>query len=337
MPKEQLKEAVIDAKGPLCALTGVNVGGRPFPHMDTHRTPPKAKNGAYSVDTTDVVDPVAHMQAHWNHRERDAMLEEIKAMVDDRNQIMRLHLKVENQIRAAERRTDILMEDTMVFLKEQAKFYEKAVAQRTRNLSKTMANFGTMDPLSKAALGVRGIGPVTVALCRVYIDLEGKFPVYNPITGNPHPRAGQEKARHASSLWKYVGLDKSSHERYEKGVAGGGNKTLRTALYNMACSQIKTGGPYKELYLQVKERLSKSEKVVKSRNTQGKLVEVAWKDTKPSHRHGAALRAVMKHFLADYWYVGRHLAGLPNGPCYAEAVLGGGHRTIMPEERGWIY
>jgi len=77
---------------------------------------------------------------------------------------------------------------------------------------------------------------------------------------------------------------------------------------------------------------------VKSRNTQGKLIECAWKDTKACHRQGAALRAIMKHILADYWYVGRTLMGLPTNPTYAEAILGkAGHKTIDPKTRGWKF
>jgi hypothetical protein len=186
------------------------------------------------------------------------------------------------------------------------------------------------NPLAKACLTVKGIGPVTVAYCLVYIELDGIFP-------EGHVRVGQEKARHASCLWKYAGLHCASHERYEKGKTSGGNKTLRTVLYTMADSQMKTKGSYREVYDNMKSRLEKSERKTMSRNTQGKLVEVAWKDTKPSHRHGAALRAVMKHFLADYWFVGRTLLGLETSPLYPEAVLGGNHRTIMPEERGWVY
>jgi len=156
-----------------------------------------------------------------------------------------------------------------------------------------------------------------MASCLVYIDLN--------------------KARHASSLWKYVGLHTPSYERYTKGEAGGGNKTLRTILYTMADSQVKGRGPYRVVYDQTKKRLEQSEKITKSRNTQGRLIECAWKDTKPSHRHGAALRAIIKHFLADYWYVGRTLSGLPREPLYAESILGKGHKTIDPKVRGWRF
>jgi hypothetical protein len=95
-------------------------------------------------------------------------------------------------------------------------------------------------------------------------------------------------------------------------------------------------GAYREVYDRTKLRLSVSEKVVKTRNTQGHLVESAWKDTKPSHRHGAALRAVMKHILADYWLVGRTLLNLSTVPLYAEAMLGHTH-IIDPEARGWKF
>jgi len=173
------------------------------------------------------------------------------------------------------------------------------------------------DAAKDAALSVKSVGPITVAHCLVYIDLE--------------------KARHASSLWAYTGLDKSSFARYTKGQSGGGNKTLRTVLYTLADSQVKGRGPYRVIYDRVKTRLSQSEKEVETRGTKGIKKICAWKDTKPSHRHGAALRAIMKHFLADYWFVGRTLRGLDTSPSYAEAMLGQTHKTIMPEERGWKY
>jgi hypothetical protein len=61
-----------------------------------------------------------------------------------------------------------------------------------------------------------------------------------------------------------------------------------------------------------------------------------WKDTKPCHRHGAAIRKMIKHFLADLWFVWRETENLPTTPLYVESVLG--HTGIIkPEERGWIW
>ena len=208
-------------------------------------------------------------------------------------------------------------EITVAFLKRQQEEIKQERKNREKLIEKEIKKLAKVDALTEACLSLKGCGFITIANLLVYVDLE--------------------KARHASSLWAYVGLDKPSHERYKPGEAGGGNKTLRTALYVWAGVQIKQGGPYRKIYDDTKHRLENSNKLVKSRTTQKKLVEMAWKDTKPSHRHGAAMRKMIKSFLADYWYVGRTLKGLPTDALYAEAILGGNHRTVMPEERGWAY
>lgn len=285
--------------------------------LDTDRKTPKAEGGTYTTKNTRTVDPVAHMKRHGTYRERDVVLEEMKAIMDDRVQVMKLRLKINNQLLANERRTDKLSDDTINMLKshlDQAKIYEDA---KTNHLTKVVKEWCVVDALAAAASNVKGVGPITILAMAVYVDLT--------------------KADHASSLWKYCGLHTASHTRYEKGKASGGNKTLRTILYTMAASQIKSNGDYRPIYDQVKSRLEKSENIVKSRTTKGILIECAWKDTKPSHRHGAAIRAIMKHFLADYWLVGRTLAGLDTSPIYAEAMLGAGHKTIDPKSRGWVY
>ena len=314
MPKVQLKHEVIEAKGNICALTGEILPDETA-LFDTHRKTPKRKNGIYTLRNTNVALPVAHMVEHGTYRERSEELNKLKTMVDDRSQIMKLKNKINNQILAYKRGTDNPNTETVNFLLETLESTESALGKKGRKIEKFIKNME--NPLARAALSVRSIGPITVAYCLTYIDLE--------------------KAKHASSLWSYCGLDKPSHKRYTKGESGGGNKTLRTILYTMADSQVKVRGAYRIVYDNVKARLEKSDKIVESRNTKGDLVNVAWKETKPCHRHGAALRAVMKHFLADYWMVGRTLAGLPTSALYPEAILGGTHRTIMPEERGWIY
>lgn len=314
--KEQIKQEQHKKQKGLCALTGV-----PLPKetklFDTHRKIPRIEGGEYKDDNYIVLTPEAHMAEHNNLRERPADLDYLKQSMDQRIQLMRLRIKINNQLLAHERRTDHLDTETHEWIKEQMiivgkkeKEQEKVVVGIINELAKTNA-------LIKAALGVKGIGPTTIAFCLTYIDIE--------------------KADHASSLWSYVGIDKSKKERYTKGVAGGGNKTLRTALYTMADSQMKTRGAYRCIYDNVKTRLENSEKEVQTCCVGGAWELKKWKDVKPSHRHGAALRAVMKHFLADYWYVARTVAGLPVSALYPEAILGGTHRTIMPEERGWVY
>lgn len=316
MAKEAMKKELVKRQGGVCARSGEELPDE-MPLVDTDRQTPKAEGGTYDdLDNVIVVDPVAHMKRHGNYRSRDEQLEDLKEAVDQRAQTIKAFNKINNQLLAYNRRVDCMSEETVEFLQG---LLEPIKEERKRLDKKVLAAFAyfSEDPLVKAALGVRAVGPMTVAHCIVYIDLN--------------------KARHSSSVWKYAGLHAASHERYVKGVAGGGNRKLRTAVYTMADSQVKHHGPYRVVYDQVKARLSVSERLVKTRNTQGKLIECAWKDTKPSHRHGAAMRAIMKHFLADYWWVGRSLAGLPLSEPYPVAKLGEDHKMIMPEERGWIY
>lgn len=315
MSKDSLKARLIDTHGNVCALTGERL---PFDFslIDVDRIQERYKGGTYDMPgNVRVLTPRAHMERHGILRERDEWLEEMKSIMDDRAQTMKLLMKVNNQMLAYARQVDHQRESTSEFLAETMATVKKRLTKLDGEVERHLRK--SPDPLVGAALGVVGVGPVTVAGLISYVDLA--------------------KARSASAMWAYVGIDKPSRERYTKGEAGGGNKTLRTMVWNMANSMVKNRAcPYREVYDRTKTRLAASEKIVKTRNTQGKEVECAWKDTKPSHRHGAALRAVMKHFLADYWLVGRELAGLDTRPLYVEEKLG--HTAIVrPSDRGWVW
>ncbi len=336
MSKATLKRAIAVEQG------GISPDGAVLPTdpslMDPHRIIPKMEGGTYDdPNNVEVLTPREHMARHGILRDRETALDELKSLFDDRVQMMKLMLKENNQLLAYGRRTDHVHPETQAFLEAHLKPIKARIAEIDKGLTKALK--GYPDALAQTALKVTGLGPITVAALTVYVDLN--------------------KAPTPSSLWQYVGLDRPSHERYEKNpeqqtrrvargtefygsteavpTGWGGNKVLRTVLYNTACVMMKLGeGGYRDVYDRTKQRLSQSEKVVKTRNTAGKLVEVPWRETKPSHRHGAALRAVTKHLLADYWLVGRTLAGLRTTPLYAEAVLGHTH-IINPRERGWNY
>lgn len=284
------------------------------PLQDKHRRFPGAEGGEYTDDNVEFLDPVDHLKEHGNYRERSELLTDLKTVCDDRGQFQKLVFKINNQLLAYQRRVDNANPATIEALQATLAMVEAQSNEKDKELQKLVRQLAKQDPLVKSALGVKGLGPVTIAHLLVYVDLS--------------------KAQSASSLWKYAGLHTSAASRYEKGKTSGGNKTLRTVLYTTATAMVRVKGAYADVYERTKTRLSQSEKLVRSRNTQGKMVECAWKDTKPSHRHGAALRAVMKHILADYWFVGRTLQGLSTKPIYAEAMLG--HTSIIrPEERGW--
>lgn len=288
--------------------------------VDTHRQNPRAKGGNYTDENTVVSMPREHMKIHGIWRDREPTLDNLKAIMDDRAQVMKLRNKVSNQILAFKRGVDTQDSDTIVWLQEQEATFNKELSSRDAGLTSFIKKFAKVDPITKAAINVKGIGPVTVAACRVYIDIE--------------------KARHASSVWKYAGLHCPASERFTKNEAGGGNKTLRTILFTMADSQMKgasRGSAYGQIYYRIKERLEQSNKVTQTRVT-GKTGShpMPWKDVSKGHRHGAALRGIMKHFLADYWFVARTLSDLPTDCGYAHDMLAN-HQKIQPKNRGWIY
>ena len=284
--------------------------------LDKHRRVKKRHGGKVEKSNIDYIEPVDNMYLNGTLREREASLEKLKVLMDERNQLLKMKNSFNNRILAYERRVDLLQESTLVFLKDSIKSCTSELKKLERRIERHMKDDMPGYPIANVALKIKGIGPMTVASILCYVDIH--------------------KAQYASSLWAYVGYDKASHERYSKGTAGGGNKTLRTQLFSTAESIIKSRGVYREVYDNEKQKLENSLRITKTRNTQGKLIECAWKDTKPSHRHGAAMRKMIKHFLADLWFVWRELEGLETRPLYVEEKMG--HTGIIkPEERGWEY
>lgn len=316
--KVEIKEKCSKKQGGGCAISGA-----PLPIdvslFDTDRVVPKAKGGTYADENTRALLPTVHMERHGTLRERPEEFKKLKTLMDDRQKFIQTRNGLSNRLLAYQRHTDDPSEKTVEILTRQVKEMDEILKPYDKKVTKHIKELAKTDPLVKAALGVKSVGEITIAYMLVYVDIT--------------------KDNHASSLWSYVGLDKPAHERHKKGEAGGGNRTLRTALFNLAESQVKGRGPYRDAYDDYKARLEASDQITKTRvaGVKGKMVEKPWKDVSKGHRHGAALRIIMKHFLADWWFVARTLAGLPTSPSYATTHLGGTHRTIMPDERGWVY
>src|SRR4030043_439841 len=262
MSKRKMKQSIGAKQGGFCALSGAPMPVVPE-LVDTDRIQEKFNGGIYEEENTRLCLPRAPMERHGILRDREHWHEILKSLLDDRAQTMRLVMKINNQLLAYQRRTDHMNAETEAFLMASLKPVNDRLNEIDKHIVKHMK--ATDDALILSALGVEGVGQITVAGLTVYIDLQ--------------------KADSPSALWKYAGLHKASHERYTKGEASGGNKTLRTVLWNTASVMVRLGeGPYRALYDQTKARLEISEKLTQSRNTQGKLVEVAWKDAKRCHR-----------------------------------------------------
>lgn len=283
--------------------------------LDVHRTVPKTKGGKYVPGNVKVLPPVEHMKEHGIYRERPEQFERLKAIMDERNQMLKTKVAMSNRLLASKRGTDLLDPETIELIESTIKTYSKALKQFEKKVEKHLKKMNL--PIIDKMLEIEGVGYIAVGQILRYVDIT--------------------KADNASSLWKYVGYDKPKYKRYEKGVAGGGNKTLRSALYVMADVFIKLRNSYRDVYDDAKLKYQNSNKLTMTKlagQKKGEMTEMAWKDVSDGHRHGAAIRKMMKHFLADLWYVWRTLEGLPTRSLYAEEQLG--HTGIIrPEERGW--
>jgi hypothetical protein len=318
MAKAEVRKEAAEEHGYQCYICGdeITIEQIETGLCDTDRLIPKAEGQAYEIDITRIACPVCHMKRHGTHRIRAEDLGQLKAAIDDREQWMKLLNKIENQLRAYSRGTDECSEITKLQLDEMLPGLRDKVNQRSKLIEKWIRQHSD-EGLVKSTMNVPGMGPQTAAYLITYCV--------------------PEKAKHRSSYWKYAGLHCASGDRYQKGIAGGGNKRLRVALWRCVDSMWKNReNPYRIIGDQVKARLEQSEKIVLSRNTKGALVTVPWKETKKGHRHGAAYRKMMKEVLGDYWVVSRKFAGLPTDNPYVADMLGHENMTDA-RDRGWLY
>lgn len=157
---------------------------------------------------------------------------------------------------------------------------------------------------------VKGIGPAMAGVIISEIDIH--------------------KARHASSIWKYAGLDvaqdgkgrskrsehlidfaykdKEGNDAVRKSITF--NPFLKTKLMGVLASSFLRAGKdnkYSQIYYNVKNRYEN---------------HAVYKDSTKLHRHNMALRKMIKQFLIDLYTVWRELEGLPVSKPYAEEKLG---------------
>jgi hypothetical protein len=182
---------------------------------------------------------------------------------------------------------------------------EKSEASQFRRFDAILEEFPVY---TQFLAGVRGCGPAMSAVIISEIDIT--------------------RAQYPSSLWKYAGLDvvgnagrsrKREHLREIDYINKDGaeakrlgitfNPLLKTKLIGvLGPCLIKSGSqPYREIYDGYKHRLES---------------HPDWAARSKGHRHNAAIRYMVKRFLADLYTAWRGLAGLPVAPEYAEAKLG---------------
>lgn len=204
--------------------------------------------------------------------------------------------------------TSIISEWTELALIAQWIDYERHEKQHFRRLEHVLVDYPVYTKYLK---NVTGVGPAMAGVLIAEIDIA--------------------KARYPSSLWKYAGLDvvngkgRSRHKEHlvdvEYVARDGTTQTKKSITYNpflktklmgvLAPSFLRCGNEtYKKIYDDYKHRL-----------------EHKWPDATKFHRHKAALRYMMKMFLADYHTAWRSIEGLPTSNHYSEDKLDIKHRA----------
>lgn len=154
-------------------------------------------------------------------------------------------------------------------------------------------------PIVEEMIQVKGIGLTLAAKMVAMIDIK--------------------KADTVSVLWRYAGYGvlNGLREKPIKGEKLHYNIRLKSTLYLVGTSFLRSGSPYRKVYDAAKERYLETRK-----------------DWTPLHRHLAAQRIMEKVFLSHLWERWRRLEGLSTRELYVQDKLGHEH-YFPPEEFGW--
>lgn len=286
--------------------------------VDTHRPIPKTEGGVYTDENTFVLLPTEHRDFHGNKPWlEDPELIRLRAIMEDYRTCLKLRMKVNNHRLAVQRHMDEMtpeiaqmFEDVTTIVDGQEKEFKRLITRQLKEID---------HPILEAMQKIKGVGPISAAEIITLVNIH--------------------KAKYVSSLWSFAGYAGASKDRYVKGQKGGGHKHLRTVLFNLGSSLMRAGNEdYTEVYYRRKEKTSNSERTVQHKSTKSDAwKETAWKDVNPGRRHMDALRVMIKHFLADLWFVWRELEGLPTADLYVKEHLGHESAIINPKARGWEY
>jgi len=188
-------------------------------------------------------------------------------------------------------------------------FYEKFHLLE-KELEKEIKKTVKEHPMSEWLEEVKGIGPILAGALLANIDIE--------------------RAEHASSVWKYMGLavdpETGRGDRLRAGVKASYNPEMKTVAWKIGMSFLKTKGEYRKIYEESRKfydrkfpkiQYLKDEKGEFIMNRSGKKIRMYTK----GHKFSMAKRRTVKLFLANFWAHWRELEGLPVSVPFAHRGL----------------
>jgi hypothetical protein len=168
-----------------------------------------------------------------------------------------------------------------------------------KDLDQSIADLAEDFPIVERMTRVKGVGKTLAMKVAVMIDIR--------------------KADTISALWRYAGyaVIDGQREKPTKGEKLHYNARLKTACYLVGSSFLKSNSPYRRIYDDAKE-----------------YYQANRPDWTKAHVHNAAMRKMIKIWLAHLWQVWREMEGLPVTQLWI-ADKSPHHRIMMPEEFGW--
>lgn len=219
---------------------------------------------------------------------------ELRFLADTYMQAQKFRISCENRARSLEQGVDVAEEAQQEFisvLAERFKGIEEEIFDRMAQSVKT-------HPAWPWLSAVKGIGPtLAVKILGMIPDISGFDTM--------------------SSLWRYSGLSVTPDGKAERPVKGEKlhyNKRLKTTMYLVAGSFLKSNSPFRRIYDEARAYYAQ--------------MRPDWTD---GHRHLAAMRKMEKVFLGCLYIYWREALGLPVRDPYPVEKLG--HTTVYrPEE-----
>ncbi len=221
----------------------------------------------------------------------------LRALVDLRDrQIQKTRIQFSNRLSALENDADNPSGSKQQVIVER---WLDVFTVLEKSLDKDIAIEVSSYPIFDEMSNIKGIGPILSAKIISMVDIK--------------------RANTVSALWRYAGhaVINGKHERPVKGEKLHYNKRLKTSLYLVAVSFLRSDSPYRSIYDKNKKR---------------------YQETKPDwtkdHVHNAANSKMIKLFLSHLWERWRILEGLPTRRAYVLEQLG--HTTVYtPQDFGW--
>jgi hypothetical protein len=208
----------------------------------------------------------------------------VRVLVDARDRtFQKERIAFSNRLSAIERGADAASEEVTALVQKWLDKFNELEEELDGDIAKLIKD----KPIVKEVMRLKGIGPMLSAKLISMIDIE--------------------KADTVSALWRYSGYGVINGER-ERPVAGEKlhyNKRLKTALYLVATSFMRSNSPYRTIYDSAKA-----------------YYQANRADWTPMHVHRAATRKMIKVFLAHLYERWRAIEGLEVRRLYVHEKLG---------------